>query len=814
MRLLSDLRYALRTLRQNLAVTAAAALALALGIGANSAIFSVVHAVLLEPLPYRDPSRLVTLLSPRSNPLSPPDFADFHSQSRSFEFMAAAEAWQATLRGGGRPEQIAGLHLGEDMFPLLGVPALRGRTFSRDDFEAGRHNVLVISYGLWQRRFGGSPDVIGQSVQLSGASYTIIGVMPPRFQFAPFWFTRAEMWAPLDLSGGMTLRWAHSLRVFARLKPGDSVQSAQTEINGISRNLARAYPETDTNLNVLVESLPEKVVGNIRTALLIILGAVGLVLLMACANVANILLSRASARQRETAIRLSLGAQRSRIAIQFLTESVVLSLIGALPGLLLAVWGTNLLRRILQPDAGTSNLRLLRWEDVGIDARVLGFTLALSLATGILFGLAPALFAARLDLNDRLKEGGRSMAGGRGSAIRKGLVAAEVALAIVLLIGSGLLIRSFVNLRNVDAGFDPHNLLTMTISVAGQPQYVGPGRANLYRTLTETIRGLPGVSSVAMVNHIPLAGDIWGTNMAVEGRPIPGPGHEVNTTYRKSGPGYLSVMKMRVLKGRDFTERDSASAPPVVIINEALAHSQWPNADPIGKRLTLDTRNPQWLTIVGVIQDAKQYGWTGQPGNEAYIPFLQDHQFLTSTQSSSSYVTIVVRTTNDAGALAPAVQQAIWSVDRELPVSHLETMEQAIGNVLWQPRFNLLLIGIFSGIAMILAAVGIYGVISYEVVQRTQEIGIRMALGASRLGVLRLVFQQSLGVVLIGVLAGVGATLGLSRLMTTLIYHVKPADPLTYAAVVVVVLLAASLAAFMPARRATQVDPIHALRYE
>ena len=814
MRLLSDLRYALRTLRQNLTVTAAAALALALGIGANSAIFSVVHAVLLEPLPYRDPSRLVTLLGPRSNPISPPDFADLRSQSSSFEFMGAAEAWQATLRGAGRPEQIVGLHLSAEMFPLLGVPALRGRTFSRDDFEGGRQNVLVISYGLWQRRFGGAADAIGQTVQLNGASYTIIGVMPARFQFAPFWFTRAEMWAPLDVSGRITLRWFHSLRIFARLKPGASIQSAQTEISGISRNLARAYPETDANLNVLVESLAEKVVGNIRPALLIILGAVGLVLLMACANVANILLSRATARQRETAIRFSLGAQRARIARQFLTESVVLSLIGALPGLLLALWGTNLLRGILQPDAGTLNIRLLRWEDVGIDAQVLGFTLALSLATGILFGLAPALFASRLDLNERLKEGGRSMAGGRGAAMRKGLVAAEVALAIVLLIGSGLLIRSFVNLRNVDPGFDPHNLLTMTVSVAGQPQYIGTARANLYRTLTDTIRGLPGVSAVAMTNHIPLAGDTWGTNMAVEGRPIPAPGHELNTTYRESGPGYLSVMKMRLLKGRDFTERDNASAPPVAIINETLARSQWPNEDPIGKRITLDTRNPHWLTIAGVIQDAKQYSWTGQPDNEVYVPFLQDYQFLSSTQSSSSYVTIVVRTTNDAAAFAPAIQQAIWSVDRDLPVSHLETMEQAIGNVLWQPRFNLLLIGIFSAIAMILAAVGIYGVISYEVAQRTQEIGIRMALGASRLGVLRLVFQQSLGVVLIGVLAGVGAALGLSRLMTMLIYHVKPADPLTYTAVVIVVLGAASLAAFLPARRATQVDPIHALRYE
>jgi predicted permease len=811
--LFQDLRYALRALRQNMAVTLVAVLALALGIGANTAIFSVVHAVLLEPLPYADPARLVTLLGPRSHPLSPPDFLDIRNQARSFEGVAAAEGWTGNLSGRSTPEQIVGLHLSKDMFRVLGVPALRGRTFSRDDFEPGQGRVLVISCGLWQRRFGGAADAIGQTVVLDGEPYTLIGVMPASFQFTPFWVTQAEMWAPLDVSDRVTKRSFNSLRVFARLRPGVTAVTAQAEIDGICRNLARAYPDTNTNMQVLVEQLQEKVVGNIRPALLVILGAVGLVLLIACANVANIVLARATARQRETAIRLSLGAQRIRIARLFLTESVVLSILGAIPGLLLATWGTNMLQVMLQPDPG-ANVRLEHWDSVAINAPVLGFTLLLSLATGILFGLAPALLASRQDLNDRLKEGGRSLTGGRGSGLRKGLVAAEVAIAIVLLVGSGLLMRSFLNLRDVNPGFDSKNLLTMTVSVAGQQQYAGPQRENLYRRLVTALQGLPGVRSVAMTNHLPLVGDTWGTNMAIEGRPIPTPGHEMNTIYRETGPNYFATMRIPLRKGREFNEHDNLNSPQVAIINETLAKSAWPNQDPIGKRITLDTTHPLWLTIVGVIKDVKQSNWTGPLDNEVYIPFLQDTEFLNSQHPWRAYVSIVIRTDSDAEALMPAVQQTIWSMDREMPVSRLQTMSHAVGNVLWQSRFNLMLIGIFSAIAMILAVVGIYGVMAYEVAQRTQEIGIRMALGANRNGIVRLVFSQSLRMVLIGVIVGVGSALVLARLMTTMIYQVQPADPLTYVGVTALVFAVAALSALLPARRATRVDPIIALRYE
>ena len=811
--LLHDIRYAFRTLRHNTAVTLVAALALALGIGANTAIFSVVHAVLLEPLPYADPARLVTLLGPRSHPLSPPDFLDIRQQARSFEAVAAAEAWSGNFTGRSTPEQVVGLHLSEDMFPLLGVPALRGRTFSPDDFGPGRGKVLVISYGLWQRRFGGTASAIGQKVVIDGEPYTLIGVMPASFQFTPFWITQAEMWTPLDVSDRVTQRFYRSLRVFARLRPGVSAVTAQAEIDAISRNLARAYPETNTNMQVLVEQLQEKVVGNVRPALLVILGAVGLVLLIACANVANLVLARATARQRETAIRLSLGAQRSRIARLFLTESIVLSMLGAIPGLLLAVWGTTVLQAMLRPDLG-ANLRLAHWNAIAINAPVLVFALALSLATGILFGLAPALFASRQDLNDRLKEGGRSLAGGRGSGLRKALVAAEVAIAIVLLVGSGLLMRSFLNLRDVNPGFDPKNLLTMTVSVAGRQQYVGPQRESLYRTLVTNLQSLPGVRSAAMTNHLPLIGDTWGTNMAIEGRPIPPPGHEMNTIYREAGANYFATMRIPLLQGREFSERDNLGSPGVVILNETLARSAFPNQNPIGKRITLETTHPVWLTIIGVIKDVKQSNWTGPLDNEVYIPFLQDEKFLNSQQPGRAYVSIVIRTDTDAESLMPAVQQTVWSIDRDIPVSHLVTMTHAIGNALWQSRFNLMLIGIFSAIAMILAVVGIYGVLAYEVAQRTQEIGIRMALGANRGGIVRLVFGQSFRVVLAGVVIGVGAALGLARLMTTMIYQVQPADPLTYAGVTALVLCVAALSALLPARRATRVDPLIALRYE
>ena len=810
-----DVRYAVRLLLQNRTVTLVAMIALTLGIGANTAIFSVVNAVLLKPLPYRDPGAIVTLLGPASAPLSAGDFTDIKVQARSFESAAAAEGWGGSLTGGEKPEQVIGLRLSGGMFQLLGVPAYRGRTFLAEDFEPGKENVLVLGYGLWQRRFGGASGVIGKSVTLDGTPYNVVGIMPPQFQFTPFWITQAEMWAPLQLAKKVQDRGGQSLRMFARLRPGVSAAAAQSEVDGICRNLAHSYPETDTNLRVLVEKLDEKVVGNVRPALLVMLVAVGFVLLIACANVANLVLARATGRQREIAIRLSLGAARGRIVRQFLTESVVLAVAGAIPALLLAAWGTRALQTMLRPDVGSYRARLPNWNEIGTDIPVLLFTLALAVVTGVLFGIAPAFVAARTGLNSGLKEGGRSMSGGHGSKVRKILVASEVALAIVLLVGAGLLMRTFLNLRAVDPGFDPHNVLTMNVSVAGQAQYVGAGRENLYRSIVRNIEAVPGVRSAALINHVPLAGDVWGFNVSVEGRPMPA-GQEINAVYRVAGPKYFSTMRVPVLNGREFDDHDTAAAPPSIVVNETFAKRQWPKESAVGKRITVGDirRNPEWRTIVGVIKDAKQSDWTSAPANEIYVPLWQTGDLLRSNHPWMAYISIVVRTDTDAASLTNAVRNAVWNIDRNLPISHVETLEHAIGNATWQWRFNLLLIGIFAGVAMTLAVVGIYGVMAYEVAQRTHEIGIRMALGAGRAGIVKLVFGQSLLVVVAGVVVGIGAALALARLMTSLLFGVKPVDPVTFGAVAVIVLVVAAMASLIPARRATTVDPVVALRWE
>ncbi len=806
-----DFRYAIRVLLKSRSTTFVAVLALALGIGANTAIFSIVNAVLFRPLPYHAPDRLMTVLTPGSSPVSPADYVDVREQAKSFDRMAAAEYWSASLTGRESPEQILGLHLSEDMFPMLGVAALRGRTFDKTDFAPGKTEVLVLGYALWQRSFGGSSDAIGQQVLLDGTSYTVIGVMPADFYFAPFWATRAEMWAPLDLSARTHSRNGQSLRVFGRLRPGATAQTAQAEVDQICRNMAIAYPESDTGLRMVVESLTEKAVGRVRLALQVLLGAVGMVLLIACANVANLALVRATARQKEISVRCALGAPRWRIVRQFLVESVVLSLTGGAVGLALAEWGTQALKATL-----TSHLT--RSNTIAIDAQVLLFTLGLALMTGILFGIAPAFSASRGDVNDALKEGGRgSTAGGKGARVRRTLVASEIAVALVLLIGAGLLMRSFVKLRAIDPGFDPHNVLTMTISLAGRPEYAGSNREMLYRSILEQVQALPGVREVSMTNHLPIAGDQWSRTRTVEGRPLPERGKGVGAVYRVSRPNYFSTMHVPFAAGRDFTDRDSLSAPQVTIINERLARREFKNsADAIGKRITIDDphKNPAWRTIVGVVKDLKQYSWSDLPDDEVYIPFAQDKQFFEGTESHFSVMTLVVRTDPDAATLVRPVKSAIWSLDRNLPLSHTETLETAIGDATWQPRFSVLLIGVFSGLALVLAMIGIYGVMAYEVAQRTHEIGIRMALGASRGGIASLIARQSLPVAIIGIVCGLGAAAALSRLVRGMLYEVDPADPVTFASVAALVLIVATLAALIPARRAMRVDPMIALRHE
>ncbi len=809
---LHDLRYALRSLIKSRGVTSLAVLALALGIGANTAIFSVVNTVLLRPLPYRDPDRLVTVLQAHDNPVSPADFLDVRERAQSFERVAAAELWGASLTGRDAPEQIVGMHMSEDMFPLLGVAPIHGRTLDAADFGPGKDHVIVLSYGLWQRSFGGAPGVVGQKILLDNESYAVVGIMPPRFYFAPFWVTQAEMWVPMDLSSRLHLRDSQSLRVFARLKGGVALAHAQAEVEQIAHALEVAYPDSNTGRRLIVDSLTEQAVGNVRPALEVLLGAVGMVLLIACANVANLALARATARQKEIAVRLALGAQRMRIARQFLTESIVLSLTGGALGLILAAWGTRALQAMIRPDAGGLHSRLPRWDQIGLDTPVLAFSVVLALATGVLFGIVPALTAWRGDVNDALKEGGRgSSAGGSGTRFRKTLAAAEIAIALVLLIGAGLLMRSFLRLRAIDPGFDPHNLLTMTVSVAGRPEYVGASREALYRNLVERVEAVPGVRQASVTNHLPLAGDIWGQAIAIEGRPLASPGHELNSIYRDARPNYFSTIRAHFLKGRDFDDRDTTDAPPVVIINETLAKREFPNEDPVGKRLTLGDplKNPRWRTIIGVIKDVKQR-WARKPDDEIYLAFVQDPTFYVQFSS----MTLVVRTDIDASTLTRAVKSAVWSVDRNLPLSEVQTLEHAIGNATWDSRFSLLLVGIFSALALILAMIGIYGVMAYEVAQRTHEIGIRMALGAARGGILRMIARQSLPVALAGIAIGLTAAAGLVRLMRAMLYQVDVLDPATFAAVGLIVFIVAAAAAVIPARSAMNVDPMIALRRE
>jgi putative ABC transport system permease protein len=816
--ILRDLRYGARLLIKTPGFTFVAVITLAMGIGATTAIFSVVNGVLLRPLEYHDPQQIVTLLNHGRGPVSPANFLDFRSQNQSFETMAAAEAWGGTLAGNDKPEEIGGLRMGEGLFELLGVEPLLGRTLQAGDFRPGNDHVLVLSHKLWKRAFGGDATVVGQSLTLNGESYTVVGVMPAHFHFPPFWSTRAEMWAPLDLSKRAASRGGNSLRVFARLKPAVTLAQAQAEIDAMNTQLAQAYPDVNSGINIRVDPLNDKVVGNVRLALLVLSGAVGFVLLIACANVACLLLARAATRQRETAVRVALGATRWRIFRQMLTESLLLSLCGAAVGMLIAVWGVELLTTLLAGNTSSFNVRLPRLSEIKVDAVAFIFTLGVSLLTSLLFGMAPALGASKPDLNQVLKESGRGMTGGR-RRFRETLVVVELALAMVMLIGAGLLMNSFLKLQAVDPGFNPRNLLTMTTSVAGNSQYVGPAREAFYLQLTDRISSLPGVESASAINHLPLAGDTWGTPLTIEGRPLSQPGHGIQVTFRVIRPDYFQTMGIQLASGRDVTNRDSADAPGVVIVNETLARRHWPDEDPIGKRVTLDdprdnSRAPRWLSIVGVAKDVKQESWVDAPSNEIYVPFQQSRGFFDGTARQFASMTIVVRTKIEPGSLALAAQETLRSLDRNLPVSNVVTMEQVVADALWQPRFNLQLIGLFAGLALVLAVIGLFGVMSYSVTQRTHEVGLRMALGARRLDVIKLVLSQGMKLTLLGVVLGLLASAALTRLMARLLFGIGASDPATFAVVALVLVVVALLACFVPARRATRVDPMVALRYE
>ena len=685
-----------------------------------------------------------------------------------------------------------------------------GRTFSSDEFQPGKNQVLVLSHRLWQRRFGGETNIIGQSVTLDGKPYTIVGVMPPSFRFAPFWAVHAEMWAPLSLADRLNDRGGRSLRVFGRLKAGVTREQAHVEMNAICKRLEEAYPESNKGWTVAVDLLHEKAVGNIKPALFVLMAAVVFVLMIACGNVANLMLARATVRQKELAIRAALGAGRRQLFKQLLSESLLLSLLGGVLGLLIAFWGIEVLTSLVQE-------RILRFEGVRIDLATLGFTLLVSFMTGIIFGLAPAVRSSKSDLTETLKESSRGSTEGRQQGrLRSGLIVSEMAVALVLLVGAGLMMRSYLRLESVDPGFNPGNLLTFTVSLAGMPEYVGARRETFYRTLLEQIESLPGVQSASAVNHLPLGGDMWTLSIAIEGRPPPLPGESIGAGFRVCRPGYFRTMGITLLKGRDFTERDTLDAPGVAIINETLARQQFPNEEPIGKRIAFDDprNNPKWLTIVGVIKDVKQFDLKAPAINEVYWPFSQQPDYLQETAGHVAYMTIVVRTVTDPLNCVRPIEQILHNIDQNLPVSNVASSEQVMANAVWQPRFNLSLIGVFAAVGLVLAAVGIYGVISYSVSQRTHEIGIRMALGAARHEILKLVINRGMVLAVLGVAIGLGGSLLLTRLIRTQLFGVPATDPLTFVSVSVLFLAVALLACLVPARRAAKVDPMEALRYE
>ena len=812
-----DVRYGARTLWRTPGFTVVAAITLALGMGANTAIFSVVNAVLLQPLAYHDADRLVTLMHHRFGPVATGNYLDWRDQSHSFAAMGAADYWRPNLTSSyaadnSPAEHIYGLKVTQSLLPTLGVAPMLGRVFATGEDKVGADHEVVLSYRLWVRRFQRDPKVIGRSISLNGEAYAVVGIMPQSFQFAPFWATNAELWAPDAFDGDIHAHSGNHLRVFARLKPGVTMAQAQADIATVTGRLEKQFP--GTNRGVTVTPLKQNVVGNIQTPLLLLLGAVGFVLLMACANVAHMLLARTSDRQKEIAVRTALGAGRARVMAQFLTENLMLAMLGAVLGLGLAVAGMKALVAI-GPEY------IPRVDTIAIDGRVGLFLFVITVITALAFGLVPAMQAAAGNLSDALKEGGRGGSDGiRQGRLRSVLVASEFALAFMLLIGAGLMIRSFVALESVNPGFQPHHVLSMVVSVAGTKEEAGSRRAIFYRELLEKVRQVPGVQAASGINHLPLAGDLWTRNFEIAGRPKPLPTEEPEAVFRIVMPKYFETMRLPVRRGRSVTDRDDEHAPGVVMVNEQAVRQYWRGANPVGQRITMPDGNKAmpWLTVIGVVADAKTGSWAEEARPEIYVPALQNPLFLGESNdpfgAHMNYITLVVRGAGRPEDLADAVKRTVWSFDRNLPISDVITMDRAIADATAQPRFEMLLLGAFGAVALLLAAVGIYGVLSYAVARRTREIGIRISLGASRTDVLRMVARQAMWQALVGSVIGVTGAFLLSKLMAQMLYGVQPTDPATFGSVAVVLGVVAAIAMLIPARRATRIEPMVALRSE
>jgi len=804
-----DLRYGARMLMKKPGFTLIAVITLALGIGANTAIFTVVNAVLLRPLSYSEPERIMRLAPDWPNAsfrsASETKFIFWREHSQAFDGVAATTGIGSgvNLSGGSEPEFVAGVRVSADLFRVLGVNPAIGRGFTREEDSPNGERVVILSYGLWQRRFGADPAIAGKSVSINDNPYTVVGVMPEDFLPEDFRYGdgQTDVIVPMRVNPASTDQ-GHNYTVLARLKSGVSRAQALAEMRSVFEQFKASYPDHlwRNEVGIRVEPYLASLTAEARPMLLILLGAVGFVLLIACANVANLQLTQATARQQEMALRQALGASRWSLARQLLTEGVLLALLGGGMGLLLAVWGVDALTALLPKGL------IPRSGEIGFDWRVLAFTLGAAVITGLIFALAPALQAARVDVNHALKEGsGRGAVGGERGHMRSALVVAEVALALTLLAGAGLLVRTFANLRQVDPGFDPGNVLTFEVAPNGKQYETTAQNADYFRRALERLRSLPGVESAAVTSNLPL-GAWLNFGVGIAGKP-----DSMNSTeIRMITPDYFKVMKMSMRRGRAFTDADSSGAPPAIIVNETYAKRTFPNADPIGQSLTVG--GAQVYQIVGVVNDVKQFSLGDPAPQTVFIPVAQVDDRL--MRGARQFVTMkfAIRTAGDPLALGAAVKQETLKVDPSLPLTNMRSLEQIVERSLAQQRFNSTLLGLFAAIGLTLAAIGVYGVMAYVVTQRTHEIGVRVALGATAGDVLRLIVGRGMALALAGVALGLGASFALTRLMKDFLFGVKPTDPLTFGVIAALLTVVAVVACYIPARRAAKVDPMVALR--
>jgi predicted permease len=807
--IVQDFRYAVRQLRKSPGFTLVAVITLALGIGANTTIFSVMNATLLKPISFPDPGRLVLVWQTYGkatgdyNIVSAPNYWDFERQNKVFEGMAlcdsAGRGYNLSAGGNSRePEQVSGLRVSASFFPVLGVQPFLGRNFLKEEEIRGKDHEVILSYGLWQRRYGAERALVGKTIKVDGEDFTVVGVMPRGFDWQ-FWSGHRQLWVPVGYTEGDKQRGGNSFISFARLKPGVTVAQARAEMEGIGTRLSQQYPNDDADMSATVIPMNTFGTENFRSTVLALLAAVGFVLLIACVNIANLLLARGAARQKEFALRRALGAAGARIARQLLTESLLLALLGGVCGLVLAVWSTSLLPAVLPDDL---NLPLRQINTIPVDRWVLGFTLLVSCLTGILFGLAPALSALRGDVSEPLKEAGRGSTAGSSSRLRHILVASEVALALVVLSGAGLMIESMSRLLGVRPGFNPQNVLVMEMSLPQEDLYNGPpGHPRFCQDLDEQVSAVPGVTAVGAVAHLPMHGDA-GRSFAVEGQPDPGPGHRPGAHYSVACPNYFKALGVPLLAGREFTHQDTVASPGVVIVNQSMAQRFWPKENPVGKRIF---ESDTWLTVVGVVGDVRHRGLDIEIESQFFRPY---------TQAAWPVMSVVVRTMGPPMSFVPAIKKAMRDVEPERPVSGIDTMQNIVQDSVGSRRFPTLLLSSFALVALILAAVGILGVVSYSVAQRTHEIGIRMALGARAVDVLKLMVTGSMTWVVVGVAVGAAGSLGLTRLLGTLLYEVRPSNPVVLGTVSLLLTGIGLLASYIPARRAAKVDPMIALRYE